>query len=314
MKRFLLNGRPRGPPPDDGSGLERRFEGEVFLIRRTEMERSYFTVFHLAACLGLVWTCLGCDTGLEEQATAVSVSEQSQALEHEAQQEVSDEGEMPDRIVHLEWVDVVGVEERTGLDVLVLRATNTKPFDITVTADVECSGFINRKGRRPLAPHTQRIGPGEEALFRIKADKLPIQSIEGASQLMARVKVRTDSSVSDREWEARTVPFYYRHDDIFKTVTAFNDTALINKYGGILAGSKTERTGTRAVGKTLDEAGRAADIREVDVAAPMYNKEGRFQGTVSAEWVEIEVDPDGVDLFADSLAETDMDPPPRKEE
>jgi hypothetical protein len=267
-----------------------------------------------------LFVSLGCDSAPDEQ---IAVEKQPHLLSQNVAdvEDEENEDEEGDRVVELQWIDMENVEERTGLEVLVLKAVNPKPFSITVTADVECSGFINRKGTMPLVPHTQRILPGDEAFFEIEVDKLPVQNIEGASLLTASVKVKGDSSAANREWEVRTAPFYYRHDSGFKSLSAFKESVLLNKYGGIIAGSAAESQDTRVVGRVLDSKNQVSEIREVDVSAPVYDKKGRLRGTISGESIEIGIDPPTPELIQQSTAMSsaedsgnDADLPERREE
>lgn len=234
---------------------------------------------------------LGCDSDVVGDGETTSVSHVTRAIEESAEAEL-DEGELPDPILLLEWIEVVGHSERNALDTLTLKVTNPKSFDVIVQARVECTGLINRKASMPLVPNVQRIHPGEVAFYSVKANMLPLQSMEGASELVARVTVKDGrpSQGQPRTWETWTAPFYYRHDENFGTVTTFNETVLLNKYGGVRAGSRSKRDGANIVGRILGANDAFESIRERDVSVQVRDAQGRVHGTIDGSFIEIGID------------------------
>ncbi len=242
----------------------------------------------------LVFIALGCD-GMQENVVELNNAPQTLIGEEdpvggEAIESETDDG--PTGPVEAQWLDVSG-SEVTGLSTLQLKIHNVSQFEVKVTADIACEGFINHRGTRPLVPHTQTLDVDEEVIFSLAANKFPIQNITGASQFTAQVRVQLKEGAvgfSSYEYLVVTAPVLYRHDASFQTLSVFDMETLINTYGGIIAGNPNKDTPGNVVGRIMDISNSVEELTESDIMIDLPEGDGVIHGTVDALAVEIEMD------------------------
>ena len=179
-----------------------------------------------------------------------------------------DEGPSP--MLGFDWADVGG-ESPVLADDLSLTISNPTDADRSFEVEFHWRGLVNRKA---VTAHGFRtLKPGEAHTIEILAGAIPIQSLQGAAQVRAAVKVSMPGHPDRQTRLVTSREVFYRHVEQYERVLLFSHAVVLDKLDGWLAGppslashglANLGELDTIIMGRIRDPNGQMREIRAND--------------------------------------------------
>lgn len=247
-----------------GSGcLEKQRGNEGRKFRGDDMRR-YVSFTWLVFFL-----CIGCDDGNPQ---AENVTRSPESLSAGSQDELIGPSaftgcrEEPSSFIDLMWEKSnLNGERWTENVVLVVR--NTADRAISIDAQLRCAGLLDQTASLALGSYALEVG--QSIPITIEARKIPIQNLNGASQLLVRV-VATLENANEKGSAQQTfqsTPLYYRHSPNYSRMLGFTWEHLVERHGGLLSDRRAGSDGAQqSLGRMDNGRGRFIEITDDDEA------------------------------------------------
>ena len=208
---------------------------------------------------------IGCDSS---KSTGQNVKQSSGSLSAGEQDELTGQSEFegcreePSSLVALSW-DKSNLNLERFVEEISITVTNKAESTLAIAAKLLCSGLLNQSASVELG--TYELDAGESIPITVEAEKIPIQNMEGASQLIVKVVATMESEMGTAQQTFQSTPLYYRFTDNYSKITFFNRKYLVERYGGLLAGPTVGPSGERQIlGRMNNGNGKFVEVTNED--------------------------------------------------